>query len=490
MSVPEIRLRALNDRPVAPEHRYVLYWMTAFRRLDWNFALERAVEWARELGRPLVVLEALRCDYPWASDRVHRFVLDGMGDHARRLRDAQARYYPYVEPATGAGKGLLAALAKQAAVVVADDFPAFFHPRMLRAAGDTVPVRLEAVDANGLLPLAAADKAFARAYDLRRFMQRELPAHLGGFPREHPLVGPPLPGPASLPRDILRRWPSAARELEDGGPTLASLPIAHQPEPVTQRGGSAAAGRALARFLAERLSRYTGERNDPGHRVTSELSPYLHFGHISVHEVFTRLMEREGWSPTDLSDSATGSRSGWWGVGDSAEAFLDQLITWRELGFLTCRYDPGYTRYESLPEWARETLQIHAGDDRPHVYSGTELARAETHDRLWNAAQRQLLREGRIHNYLRMLWGKKILEWSTSPEEALEIMVDLNNRYGIDGRDPNSYSGISWVLGRYDRPWGPERPIFGKVRYMSSENARRKFDVRPFLARFGGEAGA
>ena len=166
------------------------------------------------------------------------------------------------------------------------------------------------------------------------------------------------------------------------------------------------------------------------------------------------------------------------------ESFLDELITWRELGYNMSWQREDYDQYESLPEWAQKTLAQHANDTRPHVYDLQQFDGGETHDELWNAAQRQLVTEGRIHNYLRMLWGKKILEWSTSPREALRMMIELNNKYALDGRNPNSYSGILWVLGRYDRAWGPERPIFGKVRYMSSENTARKVKVKRYIKQY------
>jgi deoxyribodipyrimidine photo-lyase len=177
--------------------------------------------------------------------------------------------------------------------------------------------------------------------------------------------------------------------------------------------------------------------------------------------------------------------NGFWNLGSNAEAFMDQLMTWREIGFNMCALDPEYDRYESLPTWAQKTLADHAKDARPYVYSLEEFDQARTHDALWNAAQRQLVHEGRIHNYLRMLWGKKILHWSESPQAALETMIELNNKYALDGRDPNSYSGIFWVLGRYDRAWGPEREIFGKIRYMTSESTRSKFSVKGYLNRYG-----
>jgi deoxyribodipyrimidine photo-lyase len=169
----------------------------------------------------------------------------------------------------------------------------------------------------------------------------------------------------------------------------------------------------------------------------------------------------------------------------AAEAFCDQLVTWRELGFNFCARREDHLSYGSLPEWARRTLEAHAGDVRAPRYTREQLEQAATGDPLWNAAQRQLVREGRIHTYLRMLWGKKILEWSASPPEALETLIALNDRWALDGRDPNSDSGIGWVLGRYDRPWAPERPIFGTVRYMSSANTARKYRVRGYLERYG-----
>ncbi len=174
-------------------------------------------------------------------------------------------------------------------------------------------------------------------------------------------------------------------------------------------------------------------------------------------------------------------------MGAATEAFLDECITWREVGFNFCALRDDHDQFASLPAWARASLEAHADDPRDHVYALDEFAGARTHDDVWNAAQRQLVGEGRMHNYLRMLWGKKILEWSRTPQEALGTMIELNNRYALDGRDPNSYSGIFWVLGRYDRPWAPRRPIFGVVRYMSSANTLRKLQMKQYMATWGGE---
>ncbi len=482
--VPAIRVRPLNAAPVRADGSYVLYWMIAARRTRWNFALDHAVELARELDRPLIVLEALRVSYRWASARFHRFVIDGMADNAKAFEGTGVLYHPYVEPEAGAGEGLLERLARDACAVVTDDYPAFFLPRMIAAAGEKLPVRLEAVDSNGILPMRATDKVFARAYDFRRYLQRELAPHLAKLPRRDPLRTKLRPR-KRLPQGIAQRWPRASDELLAGDEReLEALPIDHRVPPVPCHGGERT-GRSMLREFQDRWAESYGEdRNCPDSDGASGLSAHLHFGHVSAHEVLQSLAEREGWSPDCVTDIRSGKRSGWWNMSAAAESFLDQLVTWRELGFNFCAHRDDYDRYESLPEWSRATLEKHASDPRPHVYSLEQFECAETHDDLWNAAQNQLRIEGRIHNYLRMLWGKKILHWSESPREALEIMIELNNKYALDGRDPNSYSGIFWVLGRNDRAWGPEREVFGKIRYMTSANTRRKLRIDRYIDQY------
>lgn len=481
------RVRLLNPAPINPQGRHVLYWMVANRRLGWSFSLDRAVAHARRLRRPLVILEGLRLDYPWASDRHHRFALDGMREHRAVTARHGVGYHPYVEPERGAGKGLLQAWAEDAAIVVTDDSPAFFLPRMLRAAADKLRVRLEAVDSCGLLPLAESPRPFSAAVHFRRHLQRTVPESLLAMPSPDPLGEGGFPTAPDLPNGILERWPPADNRLLDGGAEeLATLDIDHDVPPTPLRGGSGAGRERLTAFLSAGLERYATERNHPDAEVSSGLSPWLHWGHISAHEVFHAVVDRAGWSPARLElGRATGRREGWWGVDPGTEAFLDQLVTWRELGFVFCRLVPEYRAYESLPAWARETLERHAEDPRAHRYTLSELDEARTHDSIWNAAQRELRQRGVVHNYLRMLWGKKILEWTSHPREALDVMVHLNNRWALDGRDPNSWSGITWVLGRFDRGW-PERAIYGKVRSMSSEATRRKVRLEEYLRRWRG----
>jgi deoxyribodipyrimidine photo-lyase len=457
--------------------------MVAARRASWNPALERALEYALEFRKALVVLEPLRVDYPWASERLHAFVLDGMRENRRAFDRRGIAYYPYVETEVGAGKGLLQSLAARACAIVTDDFPCFFLPGMIAAAAARVPVLLEAVDGNGLLPMTAAGKAYPSAAHFRRFVQRRLAEALVEAPRSNPLDGVRLPGAPSLAAEF-RRWPPAD-EPTLRGRTLRGLPIDHEVAPVAIEGGARAARAALRTFVDEWLPHYHERQRHPDANATSHLSPYLHFGHISAHEVFDAVARHEKWTIGSLPGRASGAREGWWQVGAGAEAFLDQLVVWRELAINTCVFRPGdYGHYESLPAWARQTLAEHERDQRPHRYDVRALEAAGTHDAVWNAAQRQLRREGWCHNYMRMLWGKKILEWSASGREALDSMTAIMNRWSLDGRDPNSYAGYAWTLGRYDRPW-PERPVFGTVRAMSSASAARKVHMRKYLEQYG-----
>ena len=482
---PAVRVFDLNGRPSNPAGAYVLYWMVAQRRPGANFALQRAVEAANALGVPLLVLEPLRVGYRWASDRHHQFVLDGMRDHLRAFDVPGCQYLAYVEPEEGAGRGLLETLATDACSVVTDWFPAFFLPRMVRAAAGKLPIRVEAVDSNGVVPLEATPKAFSRAHDFRRFLHKQLRPHLLAFPAAAPLAQLEAATSPAIAPHITERWGTMDADALDRV-DLRALPIDHAVGVTATRGGSVA-GYALAeRFVRNRLSAYPEERNHPDAGGGSGLSPYLHFGHVGVHQVLELAFRQEEWSPTQLATTTKGQREGWWNASAALEAFLDELITWRELGYGFCHHRlDDYDRFSSLPAWALETLADHAADPRPYVYSLETLANAATHDEIWNAAQRELVQTGRMHNYLRMLWGKKVLEWSASAEEALEHLTELNNRYALDGRDPNSYSGIFWTFGRFDRAWGPERPIYGKVRYMTSDSTRRKLRLREYPGTYG-----
>jgi deoxyribodipyrimidine photo-lyase len=352
---------------------------------------------------------------------------------------------------------------------------------MMPAMPMNMSVRIEAVDSNGVLPLRAADRPFTTAASFRRHLHKTLSPHLLEVPLAEPLAGV-HPPEATVAAEVLSRWAPWPARSPGARQGLDLLPINQTVGACSVPGGPVAGGRALDGFIGGALGRYADERSDPDANAQSGLSPYLHWGHISAHEVVGRIFERSGFDVLREVPAATGSREGWWGLEPDYESFLDEMITWRELGYGFSFHRPDdYDRYDSLPDWARQTLAEHAVDPRPKVYDIAGLEAGRTHDRLWNAAQNQLRHEGRIHNYLRMLWGKKILEWSPTPEAALAALIELNNKYAIDGRNPNSYSGIFWTLGRFDRPWGPVRPIFGTIRYMTSDSAAKKLKLKDYL---------
>lgn len=490
--VSSSRVRRLNDAEFRPQGDYVLYWMVANRRPRWNGSLDRAVELALEYNVPVVVLEALRVGYAWASSRLHRFVMEGMRDNHDCFCDKNITYVPYIEPESGHGAGLLEHMARRACVVVSDDYPCFFIPRMLRAAAEKMPVSLEVVDSNGLFPTRDTDRVFTRAHSFRIHLHKCLYKYWGELPMEEPARAPGLrPGPSVDALLHGTRWSAvAARGWDDRLKGIADLPLDHGVGAGGLEGGFVAAQQRWKKFQSDGLRRYGDDRNHPDDDCSSGLSPYLHFGHISAQQMFFDLVNNSGWNPDDVNRSCQGKREGFWNLGTAEDSFLDELITWRELGFNRCALTDDFDKYESLPEWALTTLREHRDDEREKIYSLEQLRDAATSDDIWNAAQRQLVSEGRMHNYLRMLWGKKILGWTRCAEDALAIMIELNNRFALDGRDPNSYSGIFWVLGRYDRAWGPERPVFGKVRYMTSDSTRKKLRLKQYLARWSGDGQA
>jgi deoxyribodipyrimidine photo-lyase len=259
-------------------------------------------------------------------------------------------------------------------------------------------------------------------------------------------------------------WRRSLPSLPCDQSCLERLKIDRSVQPVNdQRGGTRAALRTLREFIRHRLANYPDQRNHPETAGTSQLSAYLHFGQISPVTVALQVLKASAPRP-------------------AKEAFLDQLITWRELAINFVRHDELYDNIECAEPWAHRTLAKHASDNRPVLYTERQLESAETHDALWNAAQIQMVERGWMHNYMRMYWAKKILEWSRSPADAFQIAVRLNDKYEIDGRDPNGYAGIAWAIaGKFDRPW-PERPIFGQIRYMSVASTGRKFDSKKYIS--------
>jgi deoxyribodipyrimidine photo-lyase len=477
----QARLRRLNTARTAAGAEYVLYWMQAARRLAHNHALDYALACARELGRPLVVYEGLRVDYPWASRRLHRFVLEGMQANAARAAALGLQYWPFVETRRGEGRGLLRSLAARACLVVTDDFPAFIVPAQSEALARAVTVPVFAVDSNGVVPLALLGATVSAAAHLRPRIHKAFAEAWAHRAQSRPRIPEAARQPVSTPFELWR--------AQDVGALVDTLPLDPGVPPVPETPGGTKAARArLREFVKRRLPGYAEGRSRPcspaaGH--ASGLSPYLHFGHISIEEVVEAVLATTGeWSPSELRLPSRGKREGFFCDDADVNSFLDEAITWRDLGhhWHRSRADDASSLERALPAWALETLGAHAADPRRHLYTGEELENGLTHDPLWNAAQRELVATGTIHNYLRMLWGKKVIEWSRSPAEAYRTLEHLNNKYALDGRDPNSYTGILWCFGLFDRPWPPERRVFGSVRYMSSENTARKFRLADYYA--------
>ncbi len=393
-------------------------------------------------------------------------------------------YYPHLEVNKGEGLKLTEALAKRACLLVTDEFPAFIMQKRNKELPQKWNIPYCTIDSNGLIPLGLTSKAPYSAYQFRRIMQQHFLEAYTNPPKENPLEDLHVLTKEPDVRDIREKWLMAGELLFQKEKFIPGLDIDHDVKSLTINGTRQAALSQLGHFIHAKLEKYGDERNDPDRDGTSHLSPWLHFGLISEYEIVKALLEQQpnGWDLGQITYQ-NGKNHGYFGGNDSIQKYLDELITWRETGFHFCHHTPDYDAYESLPDWVLETLEKHSSDVREYVYSPEEFEQAKTHDPVWNAAQRQLVREGYIHNYLRMLWGKKILEWTSHPKEALDIMIHLNNKYAIDGRDPNSYTGIFWVLGRFDRPWF-ERPVFGKIRYMSSDSAMKKIKMKDYLDKY------
>ena len=491
----EPRIRVLKNLPIDMSGDFVVYWMTATRRYKYNAALERAVEISLSINKPLLVIEGVSVRHRWTSERVVTFMVQGLVENISIFNDLPVSYMPWVENHKDTGDGLLRRISKRSAAMVIDDYPTYLPLWVMNRATETTSVRLEAVDSTGIIPMQMSEKEFATAHSFRRYMQKNLLKAFESSPKAMPLEGveTDLTVDSAKLSEILEEvdfehtplewmW-RVAQGKSIGRKALAPLDIDHEVRAVpTKIGGYSEARRRLDGFLINKLNRYDVGRNDTDDGAASGLSPWIHFGHISSYEILHAILEREGWTPADLDEDSTGrgSRAGWWGLSASSEAFVDQLITWRELGYNFAFHRDDHHSIKSIPDWAKDTLYDHA-EDRAESYTFEQIEAADTDDEVWNAAQRQLKEEGLIHNYLRMLWGKRILEWAPSPVEAAEWMIKLNDRWALDGRDPNSYTGIFWVMGRHDRPWGPKRPVFGSVRYMSSSNTKRKLKLDGYL---------
>lgn len=436
--------------PGAPAPRtdgdYVVYWMRIAARVHENAALDVALAAARALGKPVFVYHALSERYRYASDRLHTFILEGARDVEQACAERGIGYAFHLER-QGAKEPVLLKLAERAVLVVTDFMPV--QPLKRWDAGVATVAPLWRVDASCVVPVWRVKGQHERAFTFRQAVEPEWVKRITSPWPDQPTSGSAwLP---ALPFEPLVLRDAVLPEL------VASCDIDHSVAPVPHTpGGSEAANARWKSFRDEGLKKYHRARVDPLVEGTSRMSAYLHFGHASALQ---------------LARDARARRS------EGSDKFLDELLVWRELAWHFCRNTFEPESIDVLPAWALETLRAHERDPRPALPSWEQLARAQTGDLLWDAAQRQLLAHGELHNSLRMTWGKALLSWTRSPAEALATMVDLNHRYALDGRDPSSVGGILWCLGAFDRPFSPEQPILGTVRPRPLAEQRERVDV-------------
>ena len=447
------RVRHLNSEPPAAG-RYVLYWMQQSQRAWNNHALEYAIGLANERDEPCLVAFGLTEAYPEANLRHYAFMLEGLADVAAAL---ETRGIPFVLR-RGSPDDVALELAQGASIVVCDR--GYLKPQTAWRARVAAAARRRVVEVESdvVVPI---DLVSEKAEHAARTIRPKILALREGFLDVAPPIQPqhPLrPGDgrqAAVPRSDV--------DLRDVAGELARLAVDRSIAPVQRfQGGTSAARARLAAFLRDRLQHYAAQRGEPVARACSELSPYLHFGQISPIELVLAVREASHGRPEGMS------------------SFLEELIVRRELAMNFVARTPDYDRFSCLPAWARTSLQAHARDRRQHLYDQSRLEAGATHDPYWNAAMHEMRASGYMHNSMRMYWGKKVIEWTSSPEAAYETALALNNKLVLDGRDANSFANIGWLFGLHDRPWA-ERPVFGKVRYMNARGLERKFDIRAYV---------
>ncbi|HIJ71708.1 MAG TPA: deoxyribodipyrimidine photolyase [Planctomycetes bacterium] len=441
--VQKERITALNTRPIR-HGRYVLYWMQSAQRAEYNHALEYAIERADELDRPVVAIFGLTDDYPEATLRHYHFMLEGLRETQKAFEAKGVRLViRHQSPEEAAVE-----FGKEASLVVVDGGQLRIQRKWRADAAKKIKCPLYQVETNLIVPVAeAAVKENFSAGTFRPRINKKLDYYLAGMRHRRPK------------RDSLgMRFDSF--DISDIDRALSRLDIDRSVSEIsTFRGGTSEAKKHLKHFIKDKLDLYGDIRNDPNKDGTSNMSPYLHFGQISPLYIALKV------------PASKGSGKG---------AYLEELIVRRELSHNFVFYNERYDKYAGLAAWAKRTLNYHAKDKRRYVYSLREFEQAKTHDPYWNAAQKEMMIKGKMHGYMRMYWGKKILEWSRSPMAGFKTAIYLNNRYELDGRDANAYAGIAWCFGQHDRAWA-ERPVFGKVRYMNANGLKRKFDADAYV---------
>jgi len=453
MPIEVERVSKLNSQPEHANRKYVLYWAQVNRRVDANHGLLYAVEIANRYKLPVLYYECLTCAYEHANDRLHTFVVEGVPETAKRLQKVGVGYVFDLRRTKDAPDDALYKLARDAAAVVTDEYPTVIARRHNHRASQQLDAACYSVDSSCIVPMKRMEKREFAAYTIRPKIKRLLPQYLQPLDKVHVKQRFEL----QIPNCHTRITEKAASNM------VAFCEIDHTVAPsLTFEGGRLAAESRLQQFLRNNLKRYAKDRNQPSKHATSEMSPYLHFGQISSLEIAVAVRDYAAKHKL-ISDE-----------------YLEELIVRRELAFNYTSHVEDPESLENLPDWSQEDMRKHAHDKRDPSYTRKQFENAETYDPLWNATQKEMLLRGKIHGYYRMYWGKKIIEWSPTYQEALDTMVYIHERYALDGRDPNTFTNILWCFGLHDRPWY-ERPIFGRIRSMSSEGMQRKTNTGAYI---------
>lgn len=481
------RIHHLNEKPIS-QGKYILYWMSRAKRVHDNPGLFYAITLANQHKLPLLFLFVVSDEFPDANQKHYQFILEGIKELTEEPGMQKIRFVI----ALGRMVDIVTKLAKDALIVVSDTV----YLRITRWASKSIAEKIScpmyAVEGDVLFPVhQVASKSAYGAQIIRRSIYKMLPfAELDVYPFPEVETVFSYQTEISLQNTISDMSVVSFEELKESSLLLLKLqkelgkydPSVGSATPY--KGGYSKALQHLRTFIEERLEIFQTGRNNPALDCQSNLSPYLHFGQISIRQVLDKVIASLEMSPEDFFSIVLSYKPGSHPdkkVNGALELFEEAIVR-RELSFNLCRFNNNYDHYSIIPEWARRTLQEHTRDYRPYIYTVDQLEHAKTHDPYWNAAQMEMIKTGKMHGYMRMYWGKKIIEWSAEPEEAFKIALYLNNKYELDGRDPNGFAGVGWCFGLHDRAWAPF-PIFGKVRTMTAAGLERKFDMKKYIER-------
>ncbi len=432
--------------------------MQSTQRFEENWALRFATIEADRLNRPLLIHQGLDPTYPHANDRIHSFILQNAKELAARARALGLHYQFSLRRRRDDDRRVVDRLAARASLVITDAFPTCGVAERTARFAERAVCRVVAVESHGIIPSGTFEREEYAARTIRPKLKALLPLALESVEDRAPRRNAKSSLLSSLDVETLDLETLAVADA------VQLCEIDHSVAPVSLASGLSAARARLVEFCGDGLHNYADRRADPNDSGgTSRISPYLHFGQIAPAEVARSVIA--------AADSA------------KADAFLGEFVVWRELALNFCLRNPRHAALSGLPRWAYETLREHARDARDYSYSLRQLELAQTHHPLWNAAQNELVQSGSMHNYMRMLWGKNALRWTRRVGDALRWMIELNDKYALDGRDPNSYAGIQWCLGKFDRPFA-KRAVLGMVRPMSLERARARFDTDRYIRRW------